>query len=50
MSYAEVKEKVVEVGQGLLQIESQPTVCIFSETCANWLISAFACFKISVPG
>ncbi|CAF0879313.1 unnamed protein product [Brachionus calyciflorus] len=48
LSYEEVLEQVDCVANGLLEIgvKSGDKVIIYSETRREWLISAFACFKI----
>jgi long-chain acyl-CoA synthetase len=51
MSYREVIDKVDHMSNGLLKlgIKSNDNIVIFSETRPEWLMSAFACFKIKVP-
>ncbi|ESO08666.1 hypothetical protein HELRODRAFT_74895 [Helobdella robusta] len=49
LTYKRVQTLVEDFGCGLVQLDPSSTVCIFADTCAGWLISAFACFKYNVP-
>ena len=50
-TYSRMYEKVNKFSNGLLNInlKSDMNVVLFSETRAEWLMSAFACFRIKVP-
>jgi long-chain acyl-CoA synthetase len=50
-TYARMHEKVNNLSNGFLNIDlkSDMNVVLFSETRAEWLMSAFACFRIRVP-
>ena len=50
LTYTEVLNKINMLSNGLLQlgIKSNDNLVIFSETRSEWLMSAFACFRIKV--
>lgn len=50
MKYADILSKVDNISNGLLSLglKSGDNVVLFSETRAEWLITALACFKINV--
>jgi len=50
-SYAQVKDDAVNFGRGLRYLGLNPSerICIFSETKAEWLISAIGCFQQNFP-
>ena len=50
LTYREVLNKIDMLSNGLLQlgIKSNDNLVIFSETRSEWLMSAFACFRIKV--
>ena len=52
MTYKEVDQRVTNFSSGLLKLGQRPgdKVVIFSETRAEWMISAQACFKSNIPG
>lgn len=49
-SYEDLQERVDNLANGLLKLglKSNDKIVIYSETRAEWLISALACFKIKV--
>jgi long-chain acyl-CoA synthetase len=50
-TYSRMYERVNDLSNGLLNIDlkSEMNVVLFSETRAEWLMSAFACFRIKAP-
>ncbi|ESO08665.1 hypothetical protein HELRODRAFT_110176 [Helobdella robusta] len=49
MTYKELGGRVENLSYGLAQLDSSSMVCIYAETSAGWLTSAFACFKCNIP-
>jgi len=51
MSYEEADQMVENLGRGLRVVGLQPNkpVCVFADTRAEWLITAQACFRNSLP-
>ena len=50
-TYDEVFKRVDDVSYGLYTIDVRPLekILIYADTCAEWLITALACFKTSLP-
>ena len=50
-TYEQFQEKAIKISQGLLQLGLKPkeTVAILAETRAEWLITAYACYKQNLP-
>ena len=50
-TYTRMLERVLNVSNGFLNVDlkSDMNVVLFAETRAEWLLSAFACFRIKVP-
>jgi long-chain acyl-CoA synthetase len=51
LTYSEVIDKIDHASNGLLKLglKSNQNIVVFSETRPEWLMSAFACFKIKAP-
>ena len=51
-TYEEVFTRMTNFGSGLLALGQKPrkNTLIFSETKAEWMIAAQACFKYNFPG
>lgn len=51
LTYEECHKRVENLSNGLLKLglKSNDNIVLFSETKAEWLLSAFACFRIKVP-
>ena len=49
-SYREISQRVTNVSKGLTSIGLKATdkVLIYADTCAEWMITALACFKSSI--
>lgn len=50
-TYAEAHKRLIDISNGLLAVgfRSNKNVILFSETRAEWLMSALSCFRIKVP-
>ena len=50
-TYKTILNRVMNFSNGLLKIglKSEENIILFSETRPEWMISAFSCFRISVP-
>lgn len=50
-TYEDVYARVNNLSNGLLSLglKSNDKIVLFAETRPEWLVSAFACFKIKVP-
>ena len=51
ISYEEADAIVDNVGKGLIALGQEPKkpLCIFADTRAEWMLTAQACFKLSIP-
>jgi long-chain acyl-CoA synthetase len=51
LTYEECQTRTENLSNGLLKLglKSNDNIVLFSETKAEWLLSAFACFRIKVP-
>lgn len=51
LSYSETLDKMNALSNGFLQqgLKSNDNIVLFMETRAEWLLSAFACFRMKVP-
>ena len=47
-SYEQVSKRVEFVANGLFATGIKDKVCLYADTCPEWLITALACFKSSI--